>query len=191
MPKTLNHSYNELIEKAQEIFWLKGYKGVSVKDLSEHLQVSQSVLYNKYSKDMLFTGSLDFYTTTYSDPFLKQLRETTEGLISLRKFFYELIEALLDKTFPKSCLMVNTIVELRNENAEVVDRYDDYLEALKNSYVVVLEKAYNLGQFKKKECIDDYAEFLLGIIFSLSILYKLNTVEQLHQFIDEQISFIQ
>ena len=87
MPKTLNYSYNELIEKAQEIFWLKGYKGVSVKDLSEHLQVSQSVLYNKYSKNMLFTSSLDFYTTTYSDPFLKQLRETTEGLISLRKFF--------------------------------------------------------------------------------------------------------
>lgn len=191
MPKILNHSYSELIEKAQEIFWLKGYKGVSIKDLSEHLEVSQSVLYNKYSKDMLFTGSLDFYTTTYSDPFLRQLRETTEGLISLRKFFYELIDALLDKTFPKSCLMVNTIVELRNENAEVVDKYDDYLEALKNSYVVVLKKAYILGQFKKKESIDDYAEFLLGIIFSLSILYKLNTVEQLHQFIDEQISFIQ
>ena len=191
MPRVLNHSYNDLIEKAQEIFWLKGYKGVSVKELSEHLEVSQSVLYNKYSKEMLFTGSLDFYTTTYSDPFLKQLRGTTEGLISLKLFFYELIAALLNKTFPKSCLMVNTIVELRNENQEVVDRYDDYLEALKNSYLVVLEKAYDLGQFEKKERMDDYAEFLLGMIFSLSILYKFKDVAELHQFIDEQLSFIQ
>lgn len=191
MTRTLDHSYQDLIEKAQEIFWLKGYKGVSVKDLSKHLEVSQSVLYNKYSKELLFTGSLDFYTTTYSDPFLKQLRETTEGLDSLKLFFYELIKALLDKTFPKSCLMVNTIVELRNENQEVVNRYDDYLEALKNSYLVVLEKGYQLGQFKKKELIDDYAEFLLGIIFSLSILYKYKSVDELYQFIDEQISFIQ
>jgi len=190
MARVLKNTYEELVEKAQEIFWLKGYKGVSVKELSQHLEVSQSVLYNKYSKDMLFTSSLDYYTMTYSDPFLKQLRASTEGLISLKMFFYELIDALLDKTFPKSCLMVNTIVELRNENKDVVDRYEDYLEVLKSSYIVVLEKAYDLGQFKKKENINDYAEFLLGIIFSLSILYKLNSIEELHEFIDGQLSFI-
>lgn len=190
MPRVLNCSYDELVEKAQKIFWLKGFKGISVKDLSEHLDVSQSVLYNKYSKDMLFLGSLDYYTTTYSDPFLKHLRETTGGLVSLKQFFYELIEALLNKTFPKSCLMVNTVVEMRNENEDVVKRYNDYLEALKDSYIVVLEKAYNLRQFKQKEKIDDYAEFLLGIIFSMSILYKLKSVDELRQYIDEQLAFI-
>ena len=190
MARVLNASYNELIERAQEIFWLKGYKGLSVQELSKHLEVSQSVLYNKYSKDMLFTGSLDYYTSNYSDPFLSQLRASTEGLESLKLFFYELIEALKNKTFPKSCLMVNTIVELRDENQEVVDRYDSYLQVLKESYVVVLNKAYELGQFNKKECIDDYADFLLGIIFSMSILYKLNDVPELRKYIDEQLSFI-
>jgi TetR/AcrR family transcriptional repressor of nem operon len=190
MARVLNASYNELIERAQEIFWLKGYKGLSVRELSKYLGVSESVLYNKYSKDMLFIGSLDYYTSTYSDPFLSQLRASTEGLESLKLFFYELIEALKNKTFPKSCLMVNTIVELRNENQEVVDRYDSYLEVLKESYVVVLNKSYDLGQFKKKENIDDYAEFLLGIIFSMSILYKLNDIPELRQYIDEQLSFI-
>lgn len=191
MPQVLHSSYEEMIEKAQEIFWLKGYKGVSVKDLATHLDVSQSVLYTKYSKEVLFTDSLDFYTNTYSDPFLSQLRATTAGIDSLREFFYALIDALLDKTFPKSCLMVNTIVELRNENREVVKKYDDYLESLKNSYVVVLEKAYDLGQIKSKTNIDAYADFLLGIIFSLSILYKLKTVAELHEFIDEELAFIQ
>lgn len=191
MPQVLHSSYDELIEKAQEIFWLKGYKGVSVKDLAKHLEVSQSVLYNKYSKEVLFNDSLDFYTTTYSDPFLSQLRATTGGIDSLREFFYALIDALLDKTFPKSCLMVNTIVELRNENREVVKKYDDYLEALKNSYLVVLEKAYTLGQIKNKDKIDSYADFLLGIIFSLSILYKLKSVEELHEYINEELAFIQ
>ena len=190
MARAVNTSYNELIKKAQELFWLKGYKGLSVQELSEHLEVSQSVLYNKYSKDMLFTGSLDYYTSTYSDPFSSQLRASTEGLESLKLFFYELIEALKNKTFPKSCLMVNTIVELRNENQEVVNRYNSYLEVLKQSYVVVLEKAYDLGQFKKKERISDYADFLLGIIFSMSILYKLNAVSALRKYIDEQLSFI-
>ena len=190
MPRVLNNTYEELVEKAQEIFWLKGFKGVSVKNLSEHLDVSPSVIYNKFSKDQFFLDSLNYYTSNYSDPFLKQLRETTEGLQSLREFFYALIDGLLDKTFPKSCLMVNAIVELRNENSDVVKKYDDYLRVLKDSYKVVLEKAYNLGQIKEKNKIDEYAEFLLGVIFSLSILYKIKPIEELKQYIDEEIAFI-
>lgn len=190
MPKSLNNSYEELVEKAQEYFWLKGFKGVSIKNLSEHLNVSPTVIYSKYSKDLLFLDSLDYYTSNYSDPFLKQLRETTEGLESLKDFFYTLIDALLDKTFPRSCLMVNTVVELRNENKDVVLRYDKYLRVLKDSYKLVLEKAYDLGQFSKKNKIDEYAEFLLGIIFSLSILYKLRSKEELQQYINEELSFI-
>lgn len=190
MPRVLKDSYEELVEKAQEIFWLKGFKGVSVKELSEYLSVSQTVLYNKYSKDDLFLDSLDYYTSNYSDPFLKRLRETTDGLGSLRDFFYRLIDALEDKTFPRSCLMVNTVVELRTENDVVVKRYEDYLGALKRSYRVVLDKAVDLGQIKYPERLDAYAEFLLGIIFSLSILFKLRNKEELHIFIDEQLSFI-
>lgn len=190
MPKVLNESYDELVEKAQKIFWLKGFYGVSVKELSEYLHVSQTVIYNKYSKEGLFLDSLDYYTSNYSDPFLKRLRETTEGLEALKHFFYLLIQAMEDKTFPRSCLMVNTVVELRNENADVVTRYEDYIGALKRSYLVVLEKAIELGQIKHAERLDAYADFLLGVIFSLSILFKLRTKKELYQFIDEQLSFI-
>ena len=86
--------------------------------------------------------------------------------------------------------MVNTVVELRNENEDVVKKYDDYLSALKNSYRIVLEKAVDLGQIRYPERLDSYAEFLMGIIFSLSILFKLRPIEELHQFVDEQLSFI-
>ena len=190
MARVLSSSYDELVEKAKDIFWLKGFKGISIKELSSELDVSQSILYNKYSKDMLFLDSLDYYTTNCSDPFLKQLRQTTEGLESLKHFFYKLIEALLDKTFPRSCLMVNTVVELRNENKDVVKRYDEYLTALRDSYLVVLEKAYQLGQFKNKDKIDEYADFLVGVIFSMSVLYKIRPIEELHTYIDEQVALI-
>ena len=190
MPRVLHSSYNEIIEKAQEIFWLKGFKGVSIKDLSTELDVSQTVLYSKFSKDMLFLDSLNYYTTNYSDPFLKNLWDSKEGIESLRIFFYKLIDALLDKTFPRSCLMVNTIVELRNENKDVVQRYDEYLKVLRDSYLVVLSKAFSLGQFKKKAKMDEYADFLLGMIFSMSILYKIYPAENLRTYVDQQLEFI-
>lgn len=191
MARVLSQSYNQLVGKAQEIFWLHGYKGISTKELADHVGVSTSTIYNKYSKEMLFMGSIDYYTSTFSDPFLQQLRESTEGLESLKSFFYNLIEALKDKTFPKSCLMVNTIVEMRIENQEIVNRYDRYIEQLKDSYLVVLNKAYDLGQIKDSKDIKHYAEFLLGMIFSLSILYKIKSNEELQLYVDEQIQFIE
>ncbi|MDG1804423.1 TetR/AcrR family transcriptional regulator [Flavicella sp.] len=190
MARELSHSYNELVEKAQEIFWLHGFKGISAKELAEHVGVSTSTIYNKYPKEMLFIDSLKYYTSNYSDPFLQQLRETTEGLDSLKDFFYSIIEALLDKTFPKSCLMVNTIVEMRNENRDIINKYEQYFQILTDSYKVVLRKAYNLGQIKNENSIDTYAEFLLGIIFSLSILYKIKPKDELQAYIDEQLNFI-
>lgn len=191
MTRVLSHSYDQLVEKAQEIFWIHGYKGISAKELADHVGVSTSTIYNKYSKDMLFMDSLDYYAANYSDPFLQQLRESTEGLDSLKKFFYALIEALLNKTFPKSCLMVNTVVEMRNENQDIVDRYERYFKQLKDSYQVVLRKAFTLGQIKDEKSIDDYAEFLLGMIFSLSILYKIKPKSELQLYVDEQLQFIQ
>lgn len=191
MARALSNSYDQLVEKAQEVFWLHGFKGISAKELAEHVGVSTSTIYNKYSKEMLFMDSIDYYTSNYTDPFLKQLRETTEGLESLKAFFYAIIEALLNKTFPKSCLMVNTIVEMRNENRDVIDKYEDYFRILTDSYRIVLKKAFALGQIKDEKSIDTYADFLLGIIFSLSILYKLKPKNELQSYIDQQLEFIQ
>ena len=190
MPQALNQTYDELVFKAQSLFWEQGYKGVNTKELADHLDVSTSTIYNKYTKDMLFIDSIEYYMNTYSDPFLSQLRASEEGLISLKNFFYALIEALLDKTFPRSCLMVNTVVEMRNENQDVINLYQRYFDALVNSYKVVLDKAISLGQIKHPEKKDEYARFLLGVIFSLSILYKINDKESLQNFIDERLSFI-
>lgn len=191
MARELSDSYNQLVEKAQHIFWTHGFKGLSAKDLANHIGVSTSTVYNKYSKEMLFMDSLEYYTSNYSDPFLQQLRKTTEGLESLKTFFYSLIDALLDKTFPKSCLMVNTVVEMKNENHDIIIKYERYFRTLTDSYKVVLSKAYGLGQIKDEKSIDTYAEFLLGIIFSLSILYKIKSKEELQAYINEQMEFIQ
>lgn len=191
MPKILDKSYEELVQKAQRLFWEKGYKGVSAEELAAYLDVSLSTIYNKYSKEMLFIDSLEYYNNSCSDPFLRQLRENTNGMESLRDFFYALIDALMSKTFPRSCLMVNTVVELRNENATVNKMYEQYFSNLVDSYKIVLGKAISVGEIKYPERKDEYAKFLLGMIFEMSILYKLHDKETLQQFVNEQLLLIE
>ncbi len=191
MTRTLNSSYPELVEKAQYLFWTKGYKSVTAEDLSQHLEVSLSTIYNKYTKDMLFMDALDSYVVSLSDPIMFEIRNSKKGMESLRGFFYMLIDALLDKTFPRSCLMVNTVVELRNEENRVSDIYDRYFGNMRASYLVVLQRAIELEELKFPQKKEQYADFLVGIIFGISILYKVKTRDELRLYIDEQLSLVQ
>lgn len=191
MPRTLNQSYPELVKKAQYLFWMKGFKAVSNDDLAKHLNVSKSTIYNKYTKDMLFMDALNDYVVKLSDPVLAEVRNSNKGMETFTDFFYMLIDGLLNKTFPKSCLMVNTVVELRNEQKQVTEVYERYFGNMKASYKAALERAIAKNELKYPEKIDEYTEFLLGIIFGLAILYKTKTRDELRTHIGEQLSFIE
>jgi TetR/AcrR family transcriptional repressor of nem operon len=190
MPKILDQSYNELVQKAQTLFWMQGYKGTTVKDLASHLDVSPSTIYNKYSKEMLFMDSINYYTSTCSDPFLSQLRESTDGISALKVFFKGLIDALETRTFPRSCLMVNTIVEMRDENSAINKLYEKYIESLVTSYKVVIDRAIESGEIVHPEKRDEYAEFLLGVIFGITVIFKISSAEACFRYVDEQLSLI-
>lgn len=191
MPRTLNQSYPELVEKAQFLFWTKGFKGVSNDDLAQHLSVSKSTIYNKYTRDILFLDSLNLYINSMSDPVLAQVKGSEKGMETFKDFFYMVIDGLLNRTFPKSCLMVNTVVELRNENSEVTQVYERYFGNMRASYRAALKRAIANNELKYPNKIEEYTEFLLGIIFGLAILYKTKTKEELRNYIDEQLSFIE
>lgn len=191
MPRQLNDSYEELVKKAQHMFWTKGFKPVRNDELAKHLGVSVSTIYNKYSKDMLYLDALADYVYNWSDPVLTQLRESKNGLQSLKDFFYGLIDALLDGTFPKSCLIVNTVVEMQNENERLIDLYEIYFTNMVGSYRMVLDDAIEKGEIKYPEKKEEYAEFLIGVIFSLSIFYKIMNINELREYIDFQLSCIQ
>lgn len=190
MPRTLSQSYPEMVSKAQKLFWIKGYKQVTNEDLAAHLDVSVSTIYNKYTKDMLFMDALDSYVVSLSDPIMCRIREEQKGMESFTNFFYMLIDALLDKTFPRSCLMVNTVVEMRNEQSRVSEIYDRYFGNMKASYLKVLETAVSKGEIKESHRLEEYADFLVGIIFGISVLYKVKTREELRAYIDDQLSML-
>ena len=190
MPRTLNSTYPELVNKAQKLFWVKGYKSVSSDELAEHLNVSKSTIYNKYTRDMLFMDSLEGYITNLSDPILAEVRNSNKGKIAFKEFFYMIIDGLLEKSFPKSCFMVNTVVELRNEKEQITQLYERYFGNMRNTHRAVIKRAIELGEIKHPEKLEEYTECMLSVLFSLSILYKVKNRDDLRTYVDEQIALL-
>jgi len=192
MSKQADNNYEVMVEKARTYFWNNGYQEVSIKDLADHLEVSQSVIYKKYTKEMLLVASLDSYVNTLSNPILSQIKNSTEGMKTFKEFFYGLVDALLTKTFPRSCLMVNTVVEMHDEQERLnlTDVYNRYFGNMHDTYLAILKRAAEKGELKHPEKINKYADFLVGIVFGISILYKVKSKEELQQYIDQQLALI-
>ena len=191
MPRKLNYTYNELVKKARNIFWIHGYKSISPEELACQLDVSVSTIRNKFTKEMLFMDSLKSYMSDLSDPFLDQLRASDKGIEDLRSFFYMVADSLIDKQFPRSCYMMNTVMEMRTEEQKVADVYNRYITNMQDAYQSVIKRAIEQGELKHKNKLEEYAEHVSGLIFSLSVLYKIKSREELKQIIDGQLSLME
>jgi TetR/AcrR family transcriptional repressor of nem operon len=140
---------------------------------------------------MLFIDSLEDYINNLSDPVIDKIRYSTKGIEAFRDFFHMLIDALFDKTFPRSCYMANTVVELRNENERISGLYERYFGNMRDAYETVLKRAIQNKEIKHPDRLDMYTDFMMGVIFGISILYKIKSREEMKIYIDEQLSLIE
>lgn len=192
MARVLKQTHEEIVLKARNLFWTEGYQNISALDLATHLEVSPSIIYNKFTKDALLIDSLDSYIDCIANPILNQIQNSEEGIETFRGFYYGLVDALLTKTFPRSCLMVNTVVELHNheDKKSLSNIYARYFGNIKVSFLKILNKAVELKEVKNTDKLDIYADFLTGLIFGISVLYKIKSKEELQRYIDGQLALI-
>jgi TetR/AcrR family transcriptional repressor of nem operon len=68
MARTKDFDENEVLKKAVDIFWLKGYSATSMQDLVDGLGISRSSLYDTYGdKHTLFMKALESYQSVNSE----------------------------------------------------------------------------------------------------------------------------
>jgi len=87
---------------------------------------------------------------------------------------------------------VNSNVEMHdNSNKQKVTKlYMQFMDSMKESFTIVLEKAYELGEIRDVTKIEQYAIFLSSTTFELTILYKCKSKEELHLYIDQQLALL-
>src|ERR1700743_1113257 len=62
MARTKDFDENEVLQKAMNLFWYKGYNGTSMQDLVDGLGISRSSLYDTFGdKHALFMRALENY----------------------------------------------------------------------------------------------------------------------------------
>lgn len=112
---------DDVLSQALDLFWRKGYRNTTTRDLEAKLGITQSSLYHAFgSKAGLLDAVLDRYQSTVNESLLRPLRHNSDGRSALETFFRDIGAWMAEDG--RGCLMVNLMADEAPTNTAVAAR---------------------------------------------------------------------
>ncbi|MBT3812557.1 MAG: TetR/AcrR family transcriptional regulator [Gammaproteobacteria bacterium] len=173
MARSKAFNENEVLDKAVEVFWAKGYEATSMQDLVNAMGIQRGSLYATFgSKQQLFLQALERYGKVVVKQFLDILQSKPSGVESIELFFAQLVEHLLTAGALRSCLVTNSAIErgLRDEATKQQVLY--LLNALDKGFYKALQRANEKGELSTELNLKKVASFLTSNMQGLLVIGK-------------------
>ena len=174
MPRVKSFDEEQVLQKAVELFWKKGYHATSMQDLVDYLGINRASLYDTFGgKKELFTQALTYYQRSNSKILLNLLKQQPEVKIGLRHLLESAIDAAVVDTDRKGCFMVNSSTELLPADTAlqqmILANKENFEQAL-NDYLL---SGQLKGQFSSGKDTQAIAETIFTFYNGLKVITKI------------------
>lgn len=143
MARTKEFDTDEVLNKAIDLFWDKGYNGCSMQDIVEGLGLSRSSIYETFGdKRQLFLEALKKYRQLGVEALEKMVRAAPDVRQVLTEMFESILMESPNRPMQKGCFMVNSAIELAAHDPEIAA----IVKANQQEVEGILAKAIKKGQ---------------------------------------------
>lgn len=113
MPWEKSFDEDEIVGKAMNIFWKKGYEPASMAELIAGTGITRGSLYNAFGgKESLFIRALQKYDKDNRRALLSELEAVDDPVRAIAMLFDGLVAETVADTEKKGCFLVNTASDL-------------------------------------------------------------------------------
>lgn len=173
MARSKAFNENEVLDKAVEVFWAKGYEATSMQDLVDAMGIQRGSLYATFgSKQQLFLRSLERYGKVVVKQFLDILESKPSAIESIELFFAQLVEHLLTAGPLRSCLVTNSAIERGLRDEATKRQVLHLLNALEKGFYKTLQRASDSGEISTDLDLKKLANFLTCNMQGLLVIGK-------------------
>src|SRR5713226_9548064 len=117
-PKAFDRT--EMLDKAMELFWCRGYEATSIHDLLEYLGINRQSLYDTFGdKHTLFLEALQRYEKRGKASMVATLEGVGSGKEAIERVFRNTIQSYAQARPRCGCFVVNSTIELAPHDPEV------------------------------------------------------------------------
>ena len=193
MPRVKLFDENEVLSKATELFWKKGYHATSIQDLVSFLGINRGSLYDTYGgKKELFYKAFQLYRTNNCngiETFFENQNEVKNGFRAL--FEMGINESISDKD-KKGCFVVNTTTELIPGEKELLEILQENKKIFEKLFYNFLLKGQQSGEISKSKNIKTISHLFYTFYNGLKVVAKvqsepkelLNSVDEILMLLD-------
>ncbi len=180
-----------VLEKAQQVFWTKGYTATSLEDILQAMGMGSGSFYNAFKggKKELFRKALQQRRES-----LKQFEreaEQSDSPIALIKDFFRSIAAADHATHLRGCIIANTVTEMTGIDPELESEAVAILKEVEQFYTRTIEKAQKNGTLKNQTDPVILGRYLITLWNGLNVTRRMYPDhEQLARQIEMQLEII-
>jgi TetR/AcrR family transcriptional repressor of nem operon len=147
MPRKPNYDRTELIDRARDLFWRRGWAGTSLKNLEAALQMKPGSFYAAFgSKDALFKLAMEKYAKDGRER-LSQLAESEGPIKALQRFPQLAIDN--DDAPAKACMLSKTLLELQSHNHPLAHEANLHLLKMESQFAELFAQAQSSGDIDR------------------------------------------
>lgn len=180
MARTKVFDEQEILSKAMNLFWEKGYYATSAQDLVKELGISRSSLYDTFGfKHSLFLKCLLKYRKEWIDPVIESANTITDAEMYIKSLFDFVKKETFDLNQTKGCFWVNTAIELDPADSEIADIAKGIMTDTEDAFYKVIKMGQEQGIFTTKHTARLLAKFVINSISGLRVSVKLGTDEKI------------
>lgn len=170
---------SELVNKAQGLFWKKGYTATSLSDLLSVTGVGSGSFYNSFKggKKEIFRAAILQRRAAFND-FRKELERSGSPLELIKDFFKNIAKS--DRTeHLRGCIIANTVVEMTYVDDELEKEAVKILKDVEQMFVSVIQKEKEEGRLRNPLPAEVLGKYLITFWCGLNTLRRMYPDEKI------------
>ncbi len=176
MPRTKQFNEEEVLDKAMNLFWEKGFHATSMQDLVATLGINRASMYDTFgNKESLFDKAISKYKLQNASRVADFLYYQTNVRQGLYLLFENTIDQALKNGESKGCFVVNTTTELANSDEKINQLCNDNKVAFEQIYFNYLQYGVNQGQISPYKDLKAIAAYLYALLSGIQVISKIQS----------------
>lgn len=140
----------DVLEKAQKVFWTKGYTATSLEDILTAMGMGSGSFYNAFKggKKELFRKAINQRREAFRE-FEAALNQSDAPVELIKDFFRSMARANRE-THLQGCIIVNTVVEMASLDKDLEEEAVTILKEVEHLYTKAIRRAQKDGTMKNQ-----------------------------------------
>lgn len=173
MPWEKNFDVEQVLGRAMEAFWARGYEATSIQDLVRATGVNRASLYATYGdKREIFLASLKKYDSSVRRKMLSELSNGDRPREAIEAVFDKFISQASNANANWGCLITNTALELAAHDSEIAQFVNTAQDDMARFFQGMIERGKITGQIGAHVDAAQLARMLLAILLGLLVMLR-------------------